>query len=270
MEENIKKLIKQTVKEIIDKSENKINSLLKKHNQKIHFIPSKYRVLGGLLQSMNIQFGNFIEILMLNLVKNEERYEVLIKYSGKKNNKFYISAENEKLIDNYITKCQTGGIKNLKEDFIELKKEILSNNKNNNNNIKLLEIKHDIDLLFKDKITNKIYYVEIKYNDDHDTGKFVDINRKIIKTYAYLSKELEIENINEIEPILFFFNNKIMKGNIYIPEENNIYRGKRFFDKFLNVKYNELDEYLSNLSESDEVVEMFNELYYKIMNKNIK
>lgn len=127
MEDNTKELIKQTIKEIIDKSENKIHMLLEKHNQKIHFIPSRYRVLGGLLQSMNIQFGNFIEILMLNLVKNEERYEVLEKYSGKKYNKFYISNENENLIDNYITKCQTGRIGNLNEDFIQLKKEILSN-----------------------------------------------------------------------------------------------------------------------------------------------
>lgn len=266
MKNNIKNLIEQTVQEIINKSKKKIITLLKKHNKKLHFIPSKYRVLGGLLQSMNIQFGNFIEKLMLNLIKNEKKYKVLKKYSGKKYNKFYISTENETLIDNYITKCQAGEIKNLEEEFSQLKKEILTNNKKTTS--KLLILKHDIDLLFKDKETNKIYYVEIKYNDDHDTGKFVDINRKLIKTYAYLSKEFNIKNIDDFEPILFFFNNKIMKGNIYIPEKHNIYRGDKFFDKFLTVKYNELEKYLSTLSESDEVIKMFDELYNKVISEN--
>ena len=265
LQDNTKKLIKETIEEIITKSEKKIDLLLKKHNKKIHFIPARYRVLGGLLQSMNIQFGNFIENLMKNLVKNEGRYEILEKYSGKKYNKFYISKENENLIDDYITKCQTGEIKNLSKEFICLKQKILYNSKKTGG--KLLIMSHDIDLLFEDKKTKTIYYVEIKYNDDHDTGKFVDINRKLIKTYAYLSKEFNIESIDKIEPILFFFNNKIMKGNIYIPEENNIYRGKKFFDKFLKVSHKDLDEYLSSLSESDEVLEMFDELYTKVTNK---
>ena len=35
----------------------------------------------------------------------------------------------------------------------------------------MIQVKHDIDLVFKDRKTGIIYYVEIKYNDDHDTGK---------------------------------------------------------------------------------------------------
>ena len=71
-----------------------------------------------------------------------------------------------------------------------------------------LKFDHDIDLIFRDKTTGVYYYLEIKYNDDHDTGKFVDINRKFIKTYAYLVNELKITNSNQLVPILFFFNNK--------------------------------------------------------------
>lgn len=56
-----------------------------------------------------------------------------------------------------------------------------------------------------------------------------------------------------------------MKGNIYVPESTNIKRGKKFFDKFLSVKYTDVNDYMSNLSESDEIVEMFNELYRKVM-----
>lgn len=79
------------------------------------------------------------------------------------------------------------------------------------------------------KQTGVIYHLEVKYNDDHDTGKFVDINRKFIKTYAYLVREFPNA---KIEPILFFFNNKKMKGNIYVPENTNIRRGKAFLMSF--------------------------------------
>jgi hypothetical protein len=37
---------------------------LAKHLKKAHFVPIKYRVLGGFLQFLNIKFGNFIEVLM--------------------------------------------------------------------------------------------------------------------------------------------------------------------------------------------------------------
>lgn len=132
MDNKTKKLIEQTVKQIIEKSENKINVFFNNHNKKIHFIPTRYRVFGGLLQSMNIKFGNFIELLIQNLINNDNRYEILNKYSGKKYNKFYISKENDNLIDNYITKCQTGDIKNLDDEFIKLRQDILYNSKNNN------------------------------------------------------------------------------------------------------------------------------------------
>ena len=110
--------------------------------------------------------------------------------------------------------------------------------------------------------------MESKYNDDHDTGKFVDINRKFIKTYAYLCREFNISDSSQIVPILFFFTNKKMKGNIYIPEKTNIKRGRTFFTEFLHVNYDDVDEYLSTLSESDEVVAMFDELYRKVMSRN--
>ncbi|WP_416373800.1 HinfI family type II restriction enzyme [Mycoplasmopsis felis] len=124
-----------------------------------------------------------------------------------------------------------------------------------------------MDLLFKDKKDNKIYYVEIKYNDDHDTGKFIDINRKFLKTYCYLLNE-ELGVNTEIIPILFYFNNKIMKGNIYLPEKEVIYRGKKIFEQFLTIDYKELDDYLLKLSENPETINMFNNMYNNILKNN--
>lgn len=264
----IQELIEKTIIEIIEKcSDNKkLKELIEKHSKKIHFIPKKYRVLGGILQSMNIQFGNFIEVLMKNLISNEDDYEILEDYNANRKNEFLILEESDQLIDNYITKCQLAENMDLEEEFEQLKKELFFNIYNKKRVINhFLTIKHDIDLLFKNKNTNKIYYIEIKYNDDHDTGKFVDINRKVIKTYSYLLNSINVNDYNDIIPILFFFNNKKKKENIYIPEKTNIMRGKTFFDEFLSADYNEVESYLLNLSENSQTIELFDSLYQKIM-----
>lgn len=117
-------------------------------------------------------------------------------------------------------------------------------------------------MLFKGK-NEQIYYVEIKYNDDHDTDKFIALNRKIIKTYAYLVRELGVD----IKPVLFYFNNKKMKGNIYLPEDECIYRGERFFKEFLKFDYGKLQNIFENFAESSENVAQFNKLYQDIMKR---
>lgn len=262
MDDRVKALINSAVVKIINNtsSTQKIKSLNKKHSKKIHFIPRRYRVFGGLLQSMNIQFGNFVEVLMELLIESDGRYKILKKYSGKKNNKFKLSKHNDKLIDNYISRCQVEDL-DLQLEFSLLLNEIIKNKDEDFN-----YFKHDIDLLFEDVKTGDIYYLECKYNDDHDTGKFVDINRKFIKTYAYLVQELNIctNSSKKVIPILFFFTNKKMKGNIYIPEQTNIKRGQKFFDEFLNVSYEDVDAYLLELSEDNETIQAFNNLYKKI------
>lgn len=262
MHDSVSNLINEAIKEILDKSSSKakINKLSKTHNEKVHFIPKRYRVFGGMLQSMNIQFGNFIEVLMALLIENDEKYEVVSAYSGKKSNSFKLSKNNDQIIDKYITNCQTEKDGYCKTEFPKLLKTIIEDSDSELNNFK-----HDIDLLFKDKSTNQYYYLEVKYNDDHDTGKFVDINRKFIKTYAYLVRELEITKANSLVPILFFFNNKRLKGNPYLPEDVNIKRGKKFFDEFLEVKYEDVNRYMENVSESPLNIEMFNALYRKIV-----
>jgi len=128
----------------------------------------------------------------------------------------------------------------------------------------LITSKHDVDVLFKDKRSGIYYYVETKYDDNHDTGKFVDINRKFIKTYAGLVNKLGIKDMKQLKPILYYLNRKIMKGNIYVPEETHIYRGEKLFKEFLTIKYDDVDKYLKNVSEDREIVEIFDNLYKKI------
>lgn len=262
MTSELKNLINSAVFKMIESasSNGAIKKIVEKHNKKIHFIPQRYRVFGGLLQSMNIQFGNFIETLMTMLVANESNYEIISDYSGRKSNVFTLSVTNDARIEAYITKCQFDSNINIEEDFPKLLKEIVADSDTN-----LMSFSHNIDLMFRDKNTGIIYYIESKYDGGGNTGKTVDINRKFIATYAYLCRQFNIKDYKEIVPILFFFTNKKTEGNIYIPEKTNIRRGKGFFEQFLHVNYSEVDEYLLTLSESSEVIKMFDDLYKKVV-----
>ena len=261
------KIMKKSIEIMISKSESeeKLKKLKIKHEKKIHFIPIKYRVFGGIIQSMNIQFGNFIEEAIHQILLANSQNEIIEEYSGKRSNSFFITKETETLIDNYISDCETLGYtdEELKQNYEKLLKQIIKNEKNKE--LETIKFKHDVDVLFKDKNTEITYYVEIKYNDDHDTGKFVDINRKLLKTYAYLVRELGIYDEKKFRPMLFYFTNKRMKGNIFVPE-SEIYRGSRFFEKYTTIKYSELEQYMLNISENEDTRKQFNDLYNKIIN----
>lgn len=271
MEENVlDQVMKKSIKVMISNagSDKKINKLKKKHEKKIHFIPIKYRVFGGIIQSMNIQFGNFIEEATHQILLINKNNKIIEEYSGKRSNKFCISKKTERLIDQYITDCETHTYSEKEQtiNYNKLLEMIVENEKNEN--LETINFKHDVDVLFKDNISGTTYYVEIKYNDDHDTGKFIDINRKLLKTYAYLVRELKIYDKDKFKPMLFYFTNKRMKGNIYIPE-NEIYRGSRFFNKYTTIKYSDLEDYMLNISENEETINQFNDMYNKVVHENV-
>ncbi len=258
----VNEIIKESVIKIINNttSNSKIKKVILKHEAKTHFIPVKYRIFGGLLQSLNIQFGNFIEVLMQKIIEQEKQFEIITEISGKKNVLLPLAEETNSLIDQFIFNRQNNNDNKLTENFEQLLKNIVANQQFAEKST----IKRDVDVLFRNKKNGNYYYLELKYNDDHDTGKFVDINRKFIKTYAGLIKKLGIQDVNQLKPILYYLNKKIMKGNIYVPEETHIYRGERLFREFLTIKYADIDEYLKNISEDKEIVEIFDKLYQRI------
>lgn len=268
MENNIKLFIKDAISNLIDNTSNekKVKKLIKTHKAKMHFIPIRYRIFGGLLQSMNIQFGNFIEKLLHIIVDNEENLTIEQTLSGKRNIKLSMTKNSDEIIDDYITDCQNNSYNDteLLNNFNSLIKKCLENEKNNNN--KEINIKHDIDVLFYDK-TNKYYYLEVKYNDDHDTGKYADINRKFIKSYIGICNQLNIYDITKFKPILYYLTKKRLKGNIYLPEEDIIYRGDKLFNEFFNIKYSELDTMMSKIGDDKEIIELFDDLYFNIRYK---
>lgn len=120
-------------------------------------------------------------------------------------------------------------------------------------------ITKDVDGLFQTD-DGLIVYTELKYNDDHDTGKFVDINRKFIKTWAGLAVRYQIQSTKELLPILYYFNPRKRYGPIYVPSKN-IMRGSQLFERFLHVNYDDVDVYLSEIGDDPEILAIFDKMY---------
>ena len=99
---------------------NKIEKIINKHEVKTHFVPIKYRIFGGLLQSLNIQFGNFIEVLMQRIIEEEKQLEIVAEISGKKNVLLPLADETDSLIDRFISDRQNNNDNKLAEKFEQL------------------------------------------------------------------------------------------------------------------------------------------------------
>ncbi len=243
-------------------SEN-ILKMFEKHDEKVHFIPIRYRIVGGILQGLNIKFGNFIEQLLRNIIETDNSVKVM-KDSGKKI-KLFFTHQTDALIDSYITDRQ---LPNSPDDctkiFDALLEEILSIESKATDDQRQ-GITKDVDGLFQ-TADGLVVYTELKYNDDHDTGKFVDINRKFIKTWAGLAVRYKIKSVNELLPIIYYFNAKKRYGPIYTPSKN-IMRGSQLFDQFLHINYSDVDGYLSEIGDDPEILAIFDRMYKTVRNQ---
>ena len=120
----------------------------------------------------------------------------------------------------------------------------------------------DIDALFRTQ-DGLMVFVELKYNDDHDTGKFADINRKFIKTWAGLTVRLGVSTPEKLMPVIYYFNPKKRYGPIHTPSRN-IMRGAQLFDRFLQTRYPDVDHYLSEIGDDPEILRIFDEMYHQV------
>jgi hypothetical protein len=261
MSENVQYIVREAILRLINETTTDANiaKSIRLHERKIHFVPARYRVLGGLLQSLNIKFGNFIEKLIALVVEKDSMVETH-PLSGKKV-PLSMHEATDALIDTYITHRQLSNSPDQCDGvFAELLMQIVK--LENQSGEEKQTIRHDIDTLFKTK-SGKFVFLEIKYNDDHDTGKFVDINRKLIKTFAGLVNHLNITDPSQLIPILYYFNETKRWGPIYIPS-SNIFRGAQLFNLYFETKYSDIDLHLRNLGEDPEVIAIFDALYKKI------
>lgn len=264
MDDTVRQIVREAITKIIQDtiSEENIERSLRLHHSKIHFVPAKYRVIGGLLQSLNIKFGNFIEKLIALIVERDSNVEAL-QFSGEKV-RMSITEETDFIIDRYITSRQLPDSPDTCDElFEELLNQIVRVERENKG--KRQVITRDVDALFRSR-SGEIVFLEIKYNDDHDTGKFVDINRKFIKTYAGLVNLLEIDEVSQLKPILYYFNPIKRWAPIYVPS-SNIYRGSKLFDEYFEIGFSDIDAFLRNLGDDKDIMRIFDELYRSVRNK---
>jgi hypothetical protein len=263
MPTDIKPIIRNAVEDSIRGSTTplKLAEDYNKHKEKIHFIPIKYRVLGGVLQSLNIKFGNFIEKLLDEIVDSDSKVKAH-SLSGKKV-KLQYTQDTDSLIDQYISRRQRPESPDkCDEEFSDLLSEI---KKIETKNIQKMTVKKDIDALFYASEKQPVY-VEVKYNDDHDTGKFVDINRKFLKTYAGIYNLLPEKERDHLVPYIYYFNPKKRWGPTYTPS-TNIKRGRQLFEDFFEIRFEDVDECLRGIGDDPDIVKIFDNIYEKIRYK---
>lgn len=106
MSDQVKQIIRKTVLQMLEESTSpeNIRRMIEKHEEKVHFVPIRYRIIGGVLQGLNIKFGNFIEQLLRNIVEIDTGVKVM-EDSGKKI-RLYFTHQTDALIDSYITERQ--------------------------------------------------------------------------------------------------------------------------------------------------------------------
>ncbi|CRX37041.1 / / Type II restriction enzyme HinfI-like protein / 524633:525424 Reverse [Candidatus Hepatoplasma crinochetorum] len=238
-QEKLEKIISNNMNDLIE-SKMELKTFNKKNvnnKNKIHFLPIEFRNLISFMQSINISFGNFIEKLIRDIIKEDKKYN-LSDLSGKKIPGI-ISNEENNAIENYMRE------KKLNLDFlinVEYKDFLL--------NTKFR--KKDIDLLLYDN-DNNYYLFEIKYLDNHDTGKHENIYKKLFETTFALRRYFEQNKINykKIEPILYFFNEEKRWKVDYLEENKNLLRGKEFWTKFSNISFEDLKKVFSNISNNE-------------------
>jgi len=265
MDNSTHELVRKAIRDILTEtfSDRSIKDSFIIHNEKLHFVPVQYRVLGGLLQSLNIKFGNVIERIIDLIIRNEPH--LFTQLESRKKIAFRISPDTDSLIDRYITRRQQGNSPDdCTSEFQSLLNDIIVN-ENSYNGIRE-PITHDVDALFKTQF-GEFIYLEVKYNDDHDTGKFVDINRKFLKTYAGLAHHLGIKSASELRPILYYFNPTKRWGPIYTPSKN-IHRGQTLFDEFFTTRFDDVHAILKTINEDSEILSEFDLLYRQVRNIN--
>ena len=261
-----------------------IKETFKKQLQVSHVIPIRYRVLSGLFQSLNIKFGDFLEDLTKDFINNSPEYTVVSKItrhdqhttneelvnnqtrgiSGGKKTSFIISEKCLSIIHKYIDDCTSkdSDITTLSARYNkflnDIKKQIeLEKQKPNTYPVKTFD--NDVDILFLKNKNNDFYYIELKKEDNHDSGKDKDIYAKLMKTFVCLlyeaygiNKEDGKFEIKSLTPILMFWGS-VKKKNRFIPEETNVYDGVKFFNNFLSIDFREINSDMYKVSTSTQI-----------------
>jgi hypothetical protein len=139
---DLENIIRDSIIKLVNESlSNKnIAKQYNKHQEKMHFIPIQYRIIGGILQFLNIKFGNFLQNLLSAIILKEENL-MLHQLSGKRIASSF-SKEVNNIIEEYIYDRENKEATELELNlnFSKLKENITNKNKINNEAIFLSKI----------------------------------------------------------------------------------------------------------------------------------
>jgi hypothetical protein len=215
---SISKIVREELENLLSVfSQEFILEQIDKHRGKVHAVSVESRVRGAIHQSLNIKFGSSLESILSRIV-NASSHLKLHEFSGKRII-LPVSSKKIRLIDDYVNN-RASSIESVNADFRKLRNALKSKTPVSGTK------KMDVDLLFQTR-TGKMIYVEVKYNDDHDTGKYPDIYRKALKTGI----SLQLETKKPVETYVYYFNAGERNLVKYFPNSNQLY-GRDFFTRF--------------------------------------
>ena len=237
--DEIRSIVMRRIDELIRRSERELlgpgSSLVIRHTRKrCHFIDPRLRILGGYLQSLNIRFGRIMESLLDEIVsrlflRGLTKFTMIERYSRRT-----LDLEIERTCYNEIDAYIRGRLirhepAQLRRKFNRLLDTIFD--RQNRERGDFVRERCDVNLLMRDEERDVFYFVEMKYCDDHDTGKYRDINRKFLYTFAGLVRMLRIREKNKFIPVIYYLEDGLIKyENVFLVEGENVLRGKQFFE----------------------------------------
>lgn len=264
--EKIKKIANSEIKKIIedDDFDKIIKSLIYRNKNKISFVPLRFQVVSGFLQSLNIKFIKFIESFIAEIIRLEQKF--LVSELTQKEIFVFTSVREDKKITEYMSKIKAKSKNNSGEFSQKDFKSLIKLPYLDHEKLKEKE-KIQIDLLISDLKKEHYFYFEIKGNDDHDSGKFENINRKLFHNYFGLRRYFIKNDIHfkSITPKIIYFNSVKKKDNNFLGEKINIYRGEEFWNKYTNTDFNELYDVIRDVQTNLETVKYFENIVNKVM-----
>lgn len=213
-------------------STTELGKFKKRNNSKIHPLSVDARALGGAIQSANIKYGNQLQVL-ITAVMRQSRKVTVHHMSGRKV-QLPVSNAASAAIERYIS-GRDGGPRDLSKEYRKLMKGLKIAKSGAKKKTR------DVDLLLEPR-KGPLILVELKFNDDHDTGKRPDIFRKVLLTADGLRRELQ----RPITPVVCYFNSDASSGIRYLPD-NQVISGSKLFARFADVRFSQIAGAINSL-----------------------
>jgi hypothetical protein len=213
-------------------SATEVNKLKVRNQSKIHPLSVDARALGGAIQSANIRYGNQLQALV-TAVMQQSRKVAVHHLSGRKV-QLPTSSAAAAAIERYLSDRDRTS-RNLSVSYRHLMAKMKTTKSERGKKVR------DVDLLLKPR-KGPLILVELKFNDDHDTGKRPDIYRKVLLTADGLRRELR----KPVTPMVCYFNSDASSEIRYLPV-GQVISGSLLFKRFADVRFSQLVRAINHL-----------------------